>query len=163
MVRAILKVADLILFWASRCVIPSVLTPSIATMMSPWFRLLNAALLPGVICHKKHLNEILMGHHIHEHNIFTSNRKVKMYLLTNFSCLWLWSIAFVNRSQTKVKTWSDYSIKLVGNKTVMVNPWQLGKHWDLKHTSGMLHEQIICSSYLLKIRMWSQSYALLWL
>lgn len=42
-------VAHLILFWASRCVIPSVLTPSMAEMMSPWARLPPAALLPGVI------------------------------------------------------------------------------------------------------------------
>lgn len=41
--------ADLILFWASRCVIPSVLTPSMAEMMSPWARLPPTALLPGVI------------------------------------------------------------------------------------------------------------------
>lgn len=47
--RLSLMVADLILFWASRCVIPSVLTPSIAEMMSPWVKLPPAALLPGVI------------------------------------------------------------------------------------------------------------------
>lgn len=29
---------------------PSVLTPSMATMTSPWIRLPSAALLPGVIC-----------------------------------------------------------------------------------------------------------------
>lgn len=46
---ASLLVADFILFWASRCVIPSVLTPSMAEMMSPWARLPPAALLPGVI------------------------------------------------------------------------------------------------------------------
>lgn len=42
-------VADLILFWASRCVIPSVLTPSMDEMMSPWAKLPPTALLPGVI------------------------------------------------------------------------------------------------------------------
>jgi len=40
---------DLILFWASMCVIPSVLTPSMAEMMSPWDKLPPTALLPGVI------------------------------------------------------------------------------------------------------------------
>lgn len=45
-----LVVAALILFWASRCVIPSVATPSMAEMMSPWARVPPAALLPGVIC-----------------------------------------------------------------------------------------------------------------
>lgn len=49
MLSVSLRVADLILFWASRCVIPSVLTPSMAEMMSPWARLPPAALLPGVI------------------------------------------------------------------------------------------------------------------
>lgn len=49
MVSVSLFVADLILFWASRCVIPSVLTPSMAEMMSPWARLPPTALLPGVI------------------------------------------------------------------------------------------------------------------
>lgn len=49
MVSDSLLVADLILFWASRCVIPSVLTPSMAEMMSPWARLPPTALLPGVI------------------------------------------------------------------------------------------------------------------
>lgn len=49
MLSVSLLVADLILFWASRCVIPSVLTPSIAEMMSPWVRLPPTALLPGVI------------------------------------------------------------------------------------------------------------------
>merc|ERR1719167_373231 len=48
MVRASLLEADLILFWASRCVIPSVLTPSMAEMMSPCARLPLTALLPGV-------------------------------------------------------------------------------------------------------------------
>lgn len=50
MVSVSLLVADLILFWASRCVIPSVLTPSMAEMMSPWAKLPPTALLPGVIC-----------------------------------------------------------------------------------------------------------------
>lgn len=50
MVRDSVLVAALILFWASRCVIPSVLTPSMDEMMSPWARLPPAALLPGVIC-----------------------------------------------------------------------------------------------------------------
>ena len=49
MVSDSLLVAHLILFWASRCVIPSVLTPSMAEMMSPWARLPPTALLPGVI------------------------------------------------------------------------------------------------------------------
>lgn len=49
MVSDSLLVANLILFWASRCVIPSVLTPSMAEMMSPWARLPPTALLPGVI------------------------------------------------------------------------------------------------------------------
>lgn len=49
MLSVSLAVADLILFWASRCVIPSVLTPSMAEMTSPWARLPPAALLPGVI------------------------------------------------------------------------------------------------------------------
>lgn len=49
MVSVSLFVADLILFWASRCVIPSVLTPSMAEMMSPCARLPPTALLPGVI------------------------------------------------------------------------------------------------------------------
>lgn len=49
MVSVSLVVANLILFWASRCVIPSVLTPSMAEMMSPWVKLPPTALLPGVI------------------------------------------------------------------------------------------------------------------
>jgi hypothetical protein len=49
MVRASLLEAILILFCASRCVMPSVLRPSIDVMMSPWTRLPPAALLPGVI------------------------------------------------------------------------------------------------------------------
>lgn len=49
MVSDSLVEADLILFWASRCVIPSVLTPSMAEMMSPWAKLPPTALLPGVI------------------------------------------------------------------------------------------------------------------
>lgn len=44
-----LLVAALILFWASRWVIPSVVTPSMAEMMSPWVRLPPDALLAGVI------------------------------------------------------------------------------------------------------------------
>merc|ERR1719419_1858539 len=44
MVSASWEVAHLILFWASRCV-----TPSVAEIMSPWARLPPAALLPGVI------------------------------------------------------------------------------------------------------------------
>lgn len=50
-------VADLILFWASRCVIPSVLTPSMAEMMSPWARLPLTALLPGVIYRRRESGE----------------------------------------------------------------------------------------------------------
>lgn len=50
MLSVSLLVADLILFWASRWVIPSVLTPSMAVMMSPWAKLPFTALLPGVIC-----------------------------------------------------------------------------------------------------------------
>lgn len=42
--------ADLILFWASKWVMLSVLTPSMATTRSPWFICDCAALLPGVIC-----------------------------------------------------------------------------------------------------------------
>lgn len=49
MVSARLYLAILILFWASRWVIPSVLMPSMATMTSPGTRLHCAALLPGVI------------------------------------------------------------------------------------------------------------------
>lgn len=49
-VRLRLWVADLILFWASRWVMLSVLTPSMATTRSPWFICDCAALLPGVIC-----------------------------------------------------------------------------------------------------------------
>lgn len=49
MVSASVLEADLILFWASMCVIPSVVTPSMAEMMSPWAKLPPTALLPGVI------------------------------------------------------------------------------------------------------------------
>ena len=49
MVRLSLVVAILILFWASRWLKPSVLTPSMAEIMSPWVKLPVAALLPGVI------------------------------------------------------------------------------------------------------------------
>lgn len=50
MLSVSLLAAILILFWASRWVMPSVLTPSMAVMMSPWARLPFTALLPGVIC-----------------------------------------------------------------------------------------------------------------
>lgn len=60
MVRLSLVVADFILFWASRWVIPSVLTPSIAEMMSPWLRVPLAALLPGVIW--EHTQDILQNY-----------------------------------------------------------------------------------------------------
>lgn len=49
MERFSLFMEDLILFWASMCVIPSVLTPSMAEMTSPWAMLPPAALLPAVI------------------------------------------------------------------------------------------------------------------
>lgn len=57
MVRDSLLLADLILFCASRCVIPSVLTPSMAEMMSPWARLPLTALLPGVIYRRRESGE----------------------------------------------------------------------------------------------------------
>lgn len=56
-----LFVADLILFWASRCVNPSVLTPSMAVMMSPWARLPPAALLAGVIWRRRRNDQITLG------------------------------------------------------------------------------------------------------
>lgn len=72
-------VADLILFWASRCVIPSVLTPSMAEMMSPWARLPPTALLPGVIYRGE---RGVGGNHWDCHRFLRKHSRKKAYAVT---------------------------------------------------------------------------------
>lgn len=79
MVSVSLFVADLILFWASRCVIPSVLTPSMAEMMSPWARLPPTALLPGVIYRGERERE---GDHSDWYRFLREHSRKKTYAVT---------------------------------------------------------------------------------
>lgn len=70
-VRVKLSVQPLILFWASKCVILLVFSPSMAVITSPIHKLAVAALLPGVTWKKRKSRSVtlcLQGNHWVSHH-----------------------------------------------------------------------------------------------